>query len=165
MRTPWERATGKTEHGEQSALFAWANVAYWAGFASAWDRNFYTRPEPLKPFIESGPTVPALKWYHAVHNQGHGDAIRGAKAKAEGVKAGVPDTFLPVHMSYYHGLYIELKLPVYQNYRDGGLSSDQIECLAFLVSEGYATFVAYGWEPAARAIQNYLTYGDPNGQN
>lgn len=161
MKSPWEVATGKTEHGEQAALFGWANVAYWAGFDNAWNRSFYTLPTPLKGFMAIGPTQPHLRWFHAIHNQGHGDAIRGGQAKAEGVKAGIPDTFLPVPLSrlgsvVYAGLYIELKLPMYATRKGGGLSDDQTEALAYLESVGYRCRVAYGWEQAARAVQEYL---------
>ena len=53
----------------------------------------------------------------AIHNQGHGDAIHGLKAQAEGVKSGVPDLCLPVRRAAFFngafaghlGLYIELK--------------------------------------------------------
>ncbi|MFO4987381.1 hypothetical protein RCK87_26925, partial [Salmonella enterica subsp. enterica serovar 1,4,[5],12:i:-] len=54
--------------------------------------------------------IPQLKRLFAIHNQGHGDKIRGNRAKAEGVKKGVPDLMLPVVIDGYAGLFVELKV-------------------------------------------------------
>lgn len=72
-----------TEHEEQKALIEW----------SAWMSN--ARPE--------------LSLMFAVPNGGDRHPAVAAKLKAEGVKAGVPDIFLPVPRNGYHGLFIELK--------------------------------------------------------
>jgi len=160
MITPAELARGGTEHGLQRAVFAWANVAMWRGFADAWNDRTYMEREPLKTVIQTGiRAVPELRWYHAIHNQGHGDAIRGGKAKAEGTKAGIPDTFLPVPINGHAGLYIENKLSKYVNHKQGGLSDDQIECIAYLRNKGYAVHVAYSWEETALTLQEYIKYG------
>lgn len=158
MKSPWEIATGKTEHGEQTALFQWCNAAYWAGFENAWEPSFYARPAPLKPHMSVGCRVPELRWYHAIHNQGHGDAIRGGMAKAEGVKAGIPDTFLPIPrpMQGYSGLYVELKLVKYATHKDGGLNEAQEEAIRDLRNAGYDVAVCYGWADAARTLQTYI---------
>jgi len=52
---------------------------------------------------------PELKWFHAIPNGGFRDKITAGKLKAEGVKSGVSDMFLPVKCDAYSGLYIELK--------------------------------------------------------
>lgn len=96
MKTPWQRAdaTGN-EHAHQSALFQWAAMAAWGGLACADDPFSYSKPGHARAKYAVEP-IEALKWLHAIHNQGHGDAIRGNRAKAEGVRKGVPDIFLPV---------------------------------------------------------------------
>lgn len=164
MKHPNELCKGGTEHGLQSALFQWVRVAMWLGYEAAWDDATYAKPAPLKDAMSiNARAVFELRWYHAVHNQGHGDAIRGAQAKAEGVVAGIPDTFLPLPRyspsSNYHGLYIENKLPKYRNRADGGLSGDQQDCIRDLRHAGYAVKVAYGWEDAARTLQDYILFG------
>lgn len=45
----------------------------------------------------------------AIPNGGHRHPAVAAKLKAEGVRAGVLDLFLPVARHGYHGLFIELK--------------------------------------------------------
>ncbi len=164
MKKPRELCMGGTEHGEQQALFQWANVAMWLGFAAAWSEPTYELPAPLKDAMAANArAVPELKWFHAIHNQGHGDAIRGGQAKAEGVKAGIPDTFLPLPRyspsSNYHGLYIEMKLPKYRTRKDGGLNEAQIECIPDLKRAGYAVAVCYGWYHAAQTLQTYIETG------
>lgn len=177
--TPWELA-GKSEHSHQRALFAWANCAALYGFAVAEDERGYTLAgrEKLidawkasswgnKPF--SLEPVPALKLLFAIHNQGHGDQIRGGRAKAEGVKAGVPDLFLPVPrgrrvdlgggrlsggVDWHHGLFIELKLP---NYTPSAVKPAQREWHVELDALGYRVAVCGGWEVARAVLIDYLT--------
>jgi hypothetical protein len=97
----------------------------------------------------------------AIHNQGHGDAVRGAQAKAEGIKAGVPDIMLPVVTfrapgGYSHGLFIELKRPKLAATAKGVTSNDQKDWIAFLTSQGYRCEVCIGWEAARDVIKDYL---------
>ena len=159
--TPWELAKPGTEHAHQRALFAWAANAALFGFNFAWEEAAYdhrTR-EHVSQRIWANP-VPKLERLFAVHNQGHGDQIRGARAKAEGVKAGVPDIMLPVaqrgiDVMPCNGLFIELKRPKAVK-RQGIASDKQFEWLAYLNDEGYIAVVCYGWEHAATTIQNYM---------
>ena len=81
--TPEQLAANGSEHGNQAALFCWAQ------------QNLNSYPE--------------LKYLFAIPNGGMRDKITAAKLKAEGVKLGVPDMCLPVSRSIYHGLFIELK--------------------------------------------------------
>jgi hypothetical protein len=154
--TPWELAS-KSEHSHQRALFAWTNCAAQYGFTVADDIRGYdmkTRGDIRIPGYEP---VPELARLFAIHNQGHGDAIRGGKAKAEGVKAGVPDIMLPVpSWNYpgqirYCGLFIELKRP-----KVGVTSEKQSDWLDYLNEAGYRCHVCYGWCEAADAIRDYL---------
>lgn len=164
--TPDQLAKSGTEHAHQKALFAWAAVACYRGFKAAdmWaESGVFNSYLPLI-------SIPCLKWLHAIHNQGHGDAIRGGRAKAEGVKAGIPDIFLPYpkkwavdddnNLCTIHGLYIELKRPELKPVKEtskGGLSDEQIEFGKFAIENGYQWKVAYGWKEAAKIIQDYLS--------
>ena len=145
-----------SEHSHQVALFAWCAIAYKFGFgvANAMDKG------EVPPANEP---VPALEWIHAIHNQGHGDAVRGAHAKAEGVRSGVADIFLPwpVYPNASQitcGLYIELKTPDKKPKVNGkgGLSDEQISFGKYANSVGYCWKVCYGWREAADMIEKYL---------
>lgn len=53
---------------------------------------------------------PELFFMHHIPNGGKRDKVTAKKRlKAEGVKPGVPDVFLPVARKGFHGLYIEMK--------------------------------------------------------
>lgn len=161
--TPDQLSKSGTEHSHQVALFAWAAVAAWHGFKAA---NMWAVDGIISQETFERIPMPCLKWLHAIHNQGHGDAIRGGRAKAEGVRAGIPDIFLPYPKdsdwshSFYHGLYIEMKKPASRPIREtskGGLSPEQIEFSEFAKNNGYRWEVAYGWQEAAKIIQDYLS--------
>ena len=53
---------------------------------------------------------PELDLLFAIPNGGKRHPAVAKKLKAEGVKAGVPDLFLPVARGGWHGLFIELKV-------------------------------------------------------
>lgn len=74
---------------------------------------------------------PELCWLHAIPNGGARTASVGAKMKAEGVKRGVWDVFLPYPKGNWHGLYIEMK------YGKNGLTQEQKEFGAFVDGQGY----------------------------
>lgn len=159
--TPWE-IVKRSEKSHQTALFAWANCAALFGFAVADDPRGYIkeRREGLEPIYDP---VPVLHRLFAIHNQGHGDKIRGAMARAEGVKAGVPDIMLPVTRCYsnhptikYAGLFIELKRPKEKGTQKGILSADQKGWIDFLTGQGYRCEVCFGWEEARDVIKDYL---------
>ena len=169
---PWDYAAKtRKEHAEQVALFMWAGMAQKFGPNIANDPHSYTVPGfALKQFegkgglgyIRYSDPLPELKWLHAVHNQGHGDAIRGAQAKAEGVKAGVADIFLPVptvqpccvyrpELTGYCGLYIELKK------KDSGKPhAEQLDFQTDMRAAGYKCEIIHGWELARDEILRYL---------
>lgn len=71
--------------------------------------------------------------------------------KAEGLKSGVPDIFLPVPRGEWHGLFIEMKRT-----KGGTVSDCQKLWLHDLRKQGYLTEVCRGWEEAARRIKSYL---------
>ena len=122
-----------SEHDEQAALFAWADL----------NQRKY----------------PALKLLFAIPNGGHRHIAVALKLKAEGVKAGVPDIFLPVSRFLsrkdryysYHGLFIEMKR------RKGGVvGPSQGEWVEKLKEQGYMCEVANGFEAAKKIIEDYL---------
>lgn len=161
---PWSYAEKSgSEHAAQASLFMWANMAYHFGLTAANERTSYTKAGVAKELLAArGDVVPQLKWLHAIHNQGHGDAIRGAKAKAEGVKAGVSDLFLPFPMrvgaglnlalpgKFYSGFYLELKVG------NNKPSDIQLEFMAEMKALGYAADWATGWLEARQKILAYL---------
>lgn len=155
--TPDKLAKSGSEHGHQTALFAFVAMARLRGWAWAWA---WANDEPCD---FTSPPVLALEWFHAIHNQGHGDAIRGARAKAEGVRKGVADTFLPWPSANCAGLYIEMKKPSEKpksQTAKGGLSEDQSKFAEYAKSVGYAWVVCYSWREAAQTLQNYIEWGN-----
>lgn len=113
------------EHEEQTALFTWQR----------WAQGKY----------------PGLELMHAIPNGGKRDLITAARLKAEGVKAGVPDIFLPVARGGKHGMYIELKR------RKGGRPTpDQLYWLDALSHQQYHCALCFGWEHARDEILKYL---------
>lgn len=112
------------EHREQVALMKWsesAKVAY-----------------------------PSLKWLHAIPNGGKRSKAMAGKLKAEGVKRGVLDLFLPAARAGWHGLYIEMK------YGDNTATPPQVDFIADMAREGYACYVCYSWKAARDCILAYL---------
>lgn len=151
--TPFETDNGAREHLQQRALFMWANCAALYGVAYA-DRpeayDFRTR-DALQYELGSPYTIPALKRLFAIHNQGHGDIVRGNRAKAEGVKAGVPDLMLPQPIDGLAGLFIELKRSSKKD-----TQGNQNDWIDYLNQVGYKCVVAVGWRGARIELVNYL---------
>ena len=85
-----------------------------------------------------------------IPNGGYRDSREAANLKKQGVRAGVPDLFLPVPSGKWHGLFIELK------YGKNKTTANQDEWLNKLYEQGYACAVCRGWESAAKAICKYL---------
>ena len=161
---PEQLAKSGTEHAEQCALFCWANMAVKYGFPAANNMANYRDPVPAYGFEP----VPSLRWLHAIPNAGaRGNKVAASQLKAEGVKAGVADVFLPSSVwigeakpskSFLCGLYIELK-------REDGVPSDiskeQIEFAAHVTEQNYAWAVAFGWKQAAALITAYIKCETP----
>jgi len=90
--------------------------------------------------------------YYAIPNGGWRSAGEAVKFKLSGVKPGVPDLCIPLPVSHYHGLYIELKRVI------GGKVSDvQGEWLNYLQSKGYFAVVAKGFDEAKGIVEYYLS--------
>lgn len=173
--TPATLAKSGTEHAHQTALFAYVAVAYLHGFdvADEWCKTGVI-PQTTPYSMYETPTVPALEWFHAIHNQGHGDKVRGANAKAEGVRKGVADTFLPwpvyepcpadsqIMMMKWAGLYIEMKKQTERPKSEtakGGVSDEQRRFGEYAKRVGYGFMVCYGWEHAVTTLRSYIEWG------
>ena len=120
------------EHHEQKALFIWARLQ-------------------RKKF-------PELDAMYAIPNGGDRNRIVGAKLKAEGVKAGVPDICLPVSRRGYNALYIEMKAPADASGKGKGrVRKNQLEWLERLRSHGNLAVVCLGFDEANQQIVWYLS--------
>ena len=86
----------------------------------------------------------------AIPNGGKRDRVTGARLKAEGVRAGVPDLFLAVARGPWHGLWIEMKT------EKGKVSREQKKMIPLLCEQGYHVIVCHGWVEAEAAIECYL---------
>lgn len=114
-----------TENAEQCALFTWAQI----------------NTSKLKE----------LALLHAIPNGGYRSMSTAKVLKMTGVKAGVPDMFLPVARKGFHGLYIELK-----RIKRSALSAHQAEWIDALKAQGYKCEVCKGWIEARDTILGYL---------
>lgn len=122
--TPEQLAKAGTEHAHQVALMCWCALNF----------NKY----------------PKLKLLFAIPNGGERNPVVASRLKAEGVKSGVPDLFLPVARHGFHGLFVEMKKP------KGTIGPNQPQWEKDLKGEGFAHLYAYGWEQAASALQWYI---------
>jgi hypothetical protein len=113
-----------TEHQEQKDLFRWVSAVQ-------------SRYPHVVPF--------------AIPNGGDRHVAVGRKLKAEGVRPGVPDIFLPVPTEKYHGLFIEMK-----RRKGSSVSLAQKAWMDVLNRHGYKAVIAKGWEQGATAIVEYL---------
>jgi hypothetical protein len=129
----------RTEHEEQSAVIAWALLAE------------ETQPDPVKKL--------ALHFLHAIPNGFYRGFAARRKAKAEGVKAGILDLFLPAPemkanprtgKANYFGLYVEMKR------RGEKLREGQVAFMDYLDAVRYRNLLCFTWQCAARAIVAHL---------
>jgi len=112
------------EHREQVAVIDWARLM--------------------------SPRHPALIWLHAIPNGGKRHPKIARELKAEGVKAGISDLFLPCPKGRYSGLYIEMKI------RPNKPSEKQIEFMKYASGVGYACSVCYSSLEAIDHLKKYL---------
>lgn len=87
----------------------------------------------------------------AIPNGGYRTRAEAARLKAEGVRAGMPDLWLPVARGGRFGLMLELKAA------GGRLSAEQRDMLHRLDAEGYAAAVVWAdWVLAWQVVERYL---------
>lgn len=97
---------------------------------------------------------PELQMLFHIPNGGKRSKTEAARFKQEGVKAGVPDIFLPVPRGAYHGLFVEMK-----RIKDFVTSAAQKKWIEDLNTQGYKAVICYGWADAAETILDYLEGG------
>lgn len=93
---------------------------------------------------------PELELLHAIPNGGKRDGRTAGKLKNEGVKAGVPDLFLPAARLCYHGLYIEMKTDT------GKTSAKQDRFISLLRGQDYLVIVCRSHLEARNKLLDYL---------
>jgi len=132
-----EQLAGDSESSQQKALFAWAA-------------------------LNCG-QYPALAYMFAIPNGGLRDIRTASTLKAEGVRSGVCDIFLPNPVFIgnspeyrYCGCFIEMKLEKYRNRKNGGCSDEQIDFIEWAASAGYYCKVCYSWTEARDTLIAYL---------
>lgn len=113
-----------SEHAEQVALMDWASMR--------------------------SSIMPELAYLFSVPNGGKRPHKTAVDLQRSGLKAGVPDLFLPVARGRYHGFWIELKT------RSGRVTEHQDRWLKWLAAQGYYAEVCYSWEEAAGLIELYM---------
>lgn len=119
------------EDNEQKALFQWARI--------------YNIPSP--PCLDH----PKLADYlFAIPNGGKRNIREAARLKAQGVKAGVYDAFLPIPKQGFHGLWIELKVGKNKP------TDKQQEWHELMEKCGYSAKICWGWLEAKAVILDYL---------
>lgn len=106
------------------------------------------------------PRYPALTWFYANINgaklpftkddEGRRRCRQARILKAEGLKSGVLDTFLPVARGGHHGLYIEFKSET------GAPTDDQLAFMAFARAQGYCCIISKDHTHAAKVTLDYL---------
>jgi VRR-NUC domain len=122
----------------------------------------YCTAVSAKMLTEDQEQVKVIDWCHAhpdrrlgliyhIPNGGKRHIGTAVKMKAAGVKAGVPDLFLPVAIGCFHGLYLEMKA-----LKGGTISKEQKIWIDCLQKEGYQVVVAKGHQMAIGAIEGYL---------
>lgn len=132
---PAKIALAGTEHAHQVALFC-----------------AISQPEIQAKY-------PELMLAFAIPNGGKRDARTAAMLKAEGVKAGVWDIFLPIPKLYsprdlitykFHGLWIEMKV------KPNRPTQEQLYFFHAMQPYGFDWFVAYTWREAFDKMIAYL---------
>lgn len=120
------------EHQEQAALFSWAAT-----------QNKY----------------PYLDLMFAVPNGANKSFTARGKFKAEGLKPGVPDIFLPVARGVYHGLFIEMKPKPNKILKIAKRAPQEAQkrYIEALNQQGYLAVLCYGWEVAVEEIERYMS--------
>jgi hypothetical protein len=97
-----------------------------------------------------GSTYRVLQRFYHIPNGGKRSKMEAAIFKAMGVRAGVPDLFLPVASGNKHGLYIEMKAD------KGKPTENQLDWLDYLAHAGYEVAICYDWLHAADTTIKYL---------
>lgn len=112
-----------SEHDEQAAVIQWARM----------------HPDPRLHTL-----------LFAIPNGGQRHPGTARKLRAEGVVRGIPDLFLAIAVSDYHGLFIEMK------FGKNRPTEDQEDRMTELMLENYFCGVCYSADEAICMIEFYL---------
>jgi len=93
---------------------------------------------------------PELELLFAIPNGGWRHKRTAGRLKAEGLKAGVPDTFLAVPRGAFAGLWIEMK------YGRNTVTDNQQWWIEKLREQGYRVEICYSCQAALDVILEYL---------
>lgn len=93
---------------------------------------------------------PELKLLYHCPNGGTRNKLEAANLKRQGVKAGVPDLFLPVPRNNKHGLFLEMKVG------RNKCTDNQKKWIRALMEQNYEVKVCYSCEEAINVIKRYL---------
>jgi hypothetical protein len=93
---------------------------------------------------------PCLAYMHCSLNGVRMARGQAVKAKMSGMKAGVPDIFLPFKTKDYSGLFIELKVGRNKP------TEDQVKFLNYLTTQNFYCTVIYGAKDAVKCIESYI---------
>lgn len=113
-----------TEAQEQKALIEWAK----------WNEKQH----------------PELKLLYHCPNGGTRNKLEAANLKRQGVKAGVPDLFLPVPRNNKSGLFLEMKVG------RNKCTDNQKKWIRALMEQNYEVKICYSCEEAIQIIKKYL---------
>ena len=93
---------------------------------------------------------PAIPLIHAIPNGGKRNIKTAKMLKAEGVKAGIPDVFVPCPNDEWAGLYLEFKAP------GNSQTKEQLSVGESLTKQGYLVYVCYSADEALRVLGAYI---------
>lgn len=120
-----------SEHSEQAAIFDFARI------------HEFMHPELALLFS-------TLNGIPLVGMSGMQRAKIINHMRAEGLKVGLPDLWLPVARNGYHGLVIELKVGINKP------TPEQERWINALLEQGYQALILWGAEEAIGALCDYL---------
>jgi len=109
-----------------------------------------TEHDIQKQYFRWAAHIKGIELLHAIPNGGHRHPATAVKLKAEGVKAGVPDVYLPVSRGGFIGLAIEFKAP------EGNPTKEQRDRIDRMQREGWCAVLCWDFEAARRVTLGYM---------
>jgi len=100
-----------------------------------------------------GPQAPI----YSCPNEGARTARNGARLKAQGLTAGIPDLFLAIPSGIYSGMYIEVKKP------GGKATKKQKAWIDYLNGVGYFAVIHDDAQKAVNSVIHYMELGAERG--
>ena len=101
--------------------------------------------------VEKGAKV--FDYLYAIPNGGKRNAREAGRLKAQGVKSGVSDLHLALHINGKAGLWLEMKQP---DKKKAKPTASQLDWIERMKLAGYEALVCYGFAEAKEAIESYL---------